>query len=1027
MIFFKYLLYFCSLFYGCLFPHYSIATTYPEGDDFATQVLHDPWDMNNEADYYPLRWVDNLSQSKIEKGVFIGTPKNNDPHIWLHFPQIISSIPTLNQKPQDINADKYSILTFYLHVSDDIESGSLEAVGRIVWHFGGDTIEEFNSNIGESALFPVYPGWHLYSIDLKNITPNVGAPWQGIIKGLRIDPCFGCQQFQLDWARLTSKETPLTAIELNQHNSILLIANDTESDNYLTVTHGDGEGHYDLSHLSPGNYQIAAIDNNDYALSQLANPWDMNNENDFFWSSRSGWENPQVSDGMFSGISNNADPFLLLNISPDHPIDANQYRYLHVQMSVSQIPDDEPGLMVFWGTQAATPVFHSDFELLQPGLHTYTIDLNQFPQWSGDIRALRIDPLGGANSTNITVNIQHISLTRTATFSTTLPTLDTLITINSTPQAELLSPSAFTGIDYASSVLQDPWDMDNDHDVQDTRDISNGHFINSIPDLNLSGTFYTGSSVPRSPEGDPGISVLSQQNTFPLNADQFPLLAFSLYVPFDANDPDELGTGAIARVAWKRDDFDNGRTTDDILLFPGLHTYLLDMSTVKYEPASATSWTGQVRYLRIDPHEFGSPRDFYLDTVRVLSYPQSGDLLAVSLDLQDIEQDPLQITLLVDNTPVASYSSITAGIRTLHADISHLIAGAHTLQIQLNDGFNSSEQTLAVPFILDTTDKDTDNDGTLDSQDSDDDNDGMPDDFELAHQLNPLVNDAYDDADKDGSSNITEYQLGTDPNDATLFPDTGNGKLVNLSTRSIIKTGDEVLIAGFIITGGTKKVLITATAPSLTALGVKGALADPQLTLFSGETVIADNDNWKDNDEAAINATGLAPTEDKEAAIMLTLEPGNYTAIVRGVNNQTGIALVNILDLEPDQTTATLSNVSSRSKVQTGDEVMIAGFIIAGGAKKILISTSASSLSHFNIQNALADSQLEIYSGQTLIASNDDWISDNQENIASTPYVPSDNKESAIILTLAAGNYTAIVRGSNQSSGIALINVNVLE
>jgi hypothetical protein len=150
------------------------------------------------------------------------------------------------------------------------------------------------------------------------------------------------------------------------------------------------------------------------------------------------------------------------------------------------------------------------------------------------------------------------------------------------------------------------------------------------------------------------------------------------------------------------------------------------------------------------------------------------------------------------------------------------------------------------------------------------------------------------------------------------------GPLENISTRAEVLTNTNVLIGGFVISGtGTKQVLVRGLGPTLTDFGVAGALADPFLSLVTGSgNVLWNNDNWKDSQQAAIQATGKAPTHDSEAAIVQILGPGNYTAVLSGKNNTTGIGLVEVYDQSP-ASTAQLSNISSRGHVGTGNDVMI--------------------------------------------------------------------------------------------------------
>ena len=251
--------------------------------------------------------------------------------------------------------------------------------------------------------------------------------------------------------------------------------------------------------------------------------------------------------------------------------------------------------------------------------------------------------------------------------------------------------------------------------------------------------------------------------------------------------------------------------------------------------------------------------------------------------------------------------------------------------------------------------------------------------------------------------------------------------LANISTRAFVQTGDNVMIGGFIITGGgQKKVIVRAIGPSLVNHGITNPLQDPTLELHDHTgAVIASNDDWMNapNQQEIIDS-GLPPSNNLESAILTSLNPGNYTAIVRGVNNGTGIALVEGYDLDP-AAGSKLGNISTRALVQTGDNVMIGGLIITGtGQENVIVRAIGPSLAQYGITNPLADPTLELHDGNgAVIAFNDNWKDSQQAEIEATGLPPSDDAESAIVQTLAPGNYTAIVRDVNNTIGVALVEV----
>jgi hypothetical protein len=250
--------------------------------------------------------------------------------------------------------------------------------------------------------------------------------------------------------------------------------------------------------------------------------------------------------------------------------------------------------------------------------------------------------------------------------------------------------------------------------------------------------------------------------------------------------------------------------------------------------------------------------------------------------------------------------------------------------------------------------------------------------------------------------------------------------LANISTRLVVETAENVLFGGFIVTGTQpKKVMLRAIGPSLT---VPGALADPIMELHnSSGALITSNDNWMDapNRQEIIDST-IPPGNNLESAILMSLSPGAYTAIVRGGNNTTGIALVEAYDL--DRTVdSKLANISTRGLVQVGDNVMIGGFIVLGpDSLKVIVRAIGPSLP---LSGALANPSLELHDGNgRLLAQNDNWRTGGQEaEIIATTIPPSNDLESAIVQVLAPGSYTAIVSGVNGTTGVALVEVYALQ
>jgi len=252
----------------------------------------------------------------------------------------------------------------------------------------------------------------------------------------------------------------------------------------------------------------------------------------------------------------------------------------------------------------------------------------------------------------------------------------------------------------------------------------------------------------------------------------------------------------------------------------------------------------------------------------------------------------------------------------------------------------------------------------------------------------------------------------------------------NESARVLVGESDNRAIAGLIITGNVpKKVIIRGIGPSLTQHGVPGVLADPVLTLFdANHNVVATNDNWQDSQAAEIAASGLAPMDPHESAIVAQLPAGAYTAVLGGVNSSTGVGLAEVYDLEPSSD-ASFGNLSTRGFAGTGDNVLIGGLSIGGGESPIVfIRAIGPSLADSGIQGALADPVLELWDQNGMqVAVNDDW-KDGQPLAAMAALLgPTDDRESVIAASVAPGNYTAIVRGSGDTTGTALVEAYLIQ
>jgi type VI secretion system secreted protein VgrG len=262
-------------------------------------------------------------------------------------------------------------------------------------------------------------------------------------------------------------------------------------------------------------------------------------------------------------------------------------------------------------------------------------------------------------------------------------------------------------------------------------------------------------------------------------------------------------------------------------------------------------------------------------------------------------------------------------------------------------------------------------------------------------------------------------------NNQVTSPGLTPAQLLNISTRLNVQTHNKVLIGGFIVTGNApKKVIVRGIGPSLSGVGSK--LADPFLELHgSDNSLITSNDNWKDTQQTKIESSTVAPTNDLESAIVATLAPDRYTAVLAGKNSGTGVGMVEMYDLSRDSDSE-LANISTRGFVEAGNSVMIGGFIFGNGfaGEKVIIRAIGPSLT--GITEPLADPTLELHDGNgALLMSNDNWKDDANQaaQISATGIPPQNDFESALVTTLPPAGYTAIVAGKDGGTGVALVEV----
>jgi CSLREA domain-containing protein len=347
-------------------------------------------------------------------------------------------------------------------------------------------------------------------------------------------------------------------------------------------------------------------------------------------------------------------------------------------------------------------------------------------------------------------------------------------------------------------------------------------------------------------------------------------------------------------------------------------------------------------------------------------------------------------------------------------------------------------------------------------------NNGGPTDTVALLTGSPAINSGNDSimpptdqrgASRAGESDIGAYEFGgalptptptptpTSTPIPTPTPTTTPGLVGNVSTRLPVGTADNVLIEGFIVQGppgSAKKIIVRAIGPSLAPFGVKDALANPTLEIHdegNGNAIVASNDDWRvtqvggiitADQSAEIAASGVAPSNDLESAIIANLAPGSYTAVVSGAASGVGTGVVDAYDLSA-ASPAKLANIATRGLIQPGDKLMIAGFIVQNAPVQAVVRAIGPSLNAFGIANALPDTTLQLRDENgAIVVENDDWKvrtngSSQQAELEATGLQPTNDLEAAFVATLQPGQYTAQVRGKPETTGIGVVQIYFLQ
>jgi hypothetical protein len=670
------------------------------GRDYATETLGDPWDMNDTTDIN-LNESGGISGAAYSNGVFSATAAA-DPSLFLLDPGIASSQRQgKTGKTFPIDTTLYHVLTVRMNVS-------VASSAQVFWY-----TDTQGGPFAATAFVATTPGWHVYTIDLATapIVAGTVTSWSGQpATGLRFDPTVATgSTFQIDWVRLTatgdastSYTTTFTASDAGSNAAIDLYLDDdaTFSNGYVdrvatnlredTATSAPIQ----LATYAPGNYFVIGRLSRDYASLALENPWDMNDAADV--SSTNGFSSASVSGGVFSGTTSSNDPFFTMNVPLTGPnlIDAAVFRSISFQMTLSSAQQ----FQIFWQNEAGN-VFSTNFISASAGSNVYTVDLGAQANWTGRVRQIRIDP---ATMSGVTVSVGWVSVNTGGALSAEPVTVTSAspgpLNVSTPPIARLLQPDAAGGLDFASFVRNNPWNMAEVSDIQLTTGLA-ATFPQFLTDSTEPGGVRGDYLKGRNANNDPAVFWLFNNTASPIDANRFKNLTFRMFV----QGPRNVGAGSVARVFWQRTTGAAApQSSDDIIVNDGLNTYQFDLPTILKEPTdpnnNGTPWSGTVKYFRIDPHEFTTQRDFYFDDVKIAADDEANGRFAIAWSATDPDDDA-QISLFYDTnntgfdgTLIASGLSENDANNVYTWDTRGVANGTYFLYAVITDGLNTTRR-----------------------------------------------------------------------------------------------------------------------------------------------------------------------------------------------------------------------------------------------------------------------------------------------------------------------------------------------
>jgi hypothetical protein len=662
--------------------------------DYATEVLQNPWDFSSDSDLGNyVKAADTSGNITIDGGTLTAPAAS-----FFHMvsPAVCDANPSGKTGPAfSIDTTRYRYLTFRAYSS--------ELNGLNVHAFTGCNYFE---NFWRSETFFVQPGWGVYTVDLQTINRTVGisTPWNGVpATGLRLDVIVG-KPVVFDWMTLTGEGGDSAAVNYSRNAGgttklySMFLDDDTNPlngfDRVLVQTSSTTPAvHLSARSLSPGSsYRVIAVQSNDFP-ALIPDPWDMAQITDVenLTSTRASLVSTGIS---FSPQAATSSFDLAVHRKT---IPGNRFRYLRLDMTLAQAANVSIKFVTGGGTVSA-----GTFSGIA-GRQTFSLDLGAVSGWSTTIDRLIVQ-LSGLGAVTL-----HQASLRNDGFGVADLSPQTIISprayhANSAPRVAVTQPDAAGGADFAAQELGNPWNMDDTSDFVNLFSIRSPRILpNNVVD-GVSGNFFAGSSLPN--DYDPHAESLNtiDRRTSTIDTDRYKNLTYRLKV--DA--PQDIVLGSVVRIVWRVASesalsFYNG---DDTVTFDGWNTYVQDMRSIKLEhlqhpPGSfpAQPWYGRVSQFRVDPHEFSTPTAFYFDYIRVTADDEANSQFLVTLDVDDVDSSPSQVTASVFYTTSATISGGTLiGSFTLDQaphviwDTRQVPEGSYFIYAVVTDGRNSTSR-----------------------------------------------------------------------------------------------------------------------------------------------------------------------------------------------------------------------------------------------------------------------------------------------------------------------------------------------